>query len=99
MHTIKSKNSWKKSKNAFLHWEVDFLLQMCDSKRGTGIISLKHFFPNFFFQIFLLKVLQIISLDPPITFFCTNQGKNISFDNFSLFSNPILLIYSSPFAY
>ena len=50
MHTIKSKNSWKKSKNAFIHWEVDFLLQMCDSKRGTGIISLKHFFSNFFAQ-------------------------------------------------
>ena len=55
MHTIKSKNSWKKSKNAFIHWEVDFLLQMCDSKRGTGIISLKHFFPIFFFSNFFAQ--------------------------------------------
>ena len=88
MHKIKPKNSWKKSKNAFIHWEVDFLLQMCDSKRGTGIISLKHFFPKIFFPVFLLKVLQIISLYPPITFFAPIKGKIKVLITFHCFLTP-----------
>ena len=84
MHKMKPKNCQKKSKNAFINCEVDFLVQIGDSKRGTGIISLEHFFP-IFFQMFFLKVLQIISLDPPNTFF--PQIK-------SLLSNPIYFIYS-----
>ena len=55
MHTIRSKNSQKKSKNAFIHWEVDFLLQVCDSKRGYRHYLTEAFFSKFFFSNFFAQ--------------------------------------------
>ena len=52
MYKIKPKNSQKKSKNAFINCEVDFLVQMGDK-----------FFPTFFPHFLCFKGLEIISFD------------------------------------